>query len=59
MSTMDTVPQQLIGVGRLAVPHLLEDTYDALGRLVTILRADGSTAIYAYDAAGNRMSVNQ
>jgi YD repeat-containing protein len=33
-------------------------TYDALGRLWTVLSSDGTQATYQYDAAGNRSAVN-
>jgi len=32
-------------------------TYDALGRLVTVVSSSGSTRTYVYDAAGNRVSI--
>jgi YD repeat-containing protein len=32
-------------------------TYDALGRLIQVTYANGTTIIYNYDAAGNRKSV--
>jgi YD repeat-containing protein len=32
-------------------------TYDALGRLVTVVSASGGTRTYTYDAAGNRTAI--
>ena len=39
----------------------LADTYsyDALGRLVSVTFADGSSITYAYDSAGNRTTLTQ
>jgi YD repeat-containing protein len=31
--------------------------YDALGRLVQVTYADGTTIVYIYDSAGNRTAV--
>ena len=31
--------------------------YDALGRLIQVTYANGTTIVYTYDAAGNRTSV--
>lgn len=31
--------------------------YDALGRVISVIHANGTTTSYAYDAAGNRTSV--
>jgi YD repeat-containing protein len=31
--------------------------YDALGRVVSIVRSNGKTTSYSYDAAGNRKTV--
>jgi YD repeat-containing protein len=34
-------------------------TYDALGRLTTVTRADGAQTAYTLDAAGNRTQVQE
>ncbi len=34
-------------------------TYDALGRLLTVTYADGSSITYTYDAVGNRTALSQ
>jgi YD repeat-containing protein len=34
-------------------------SYDALGRLIGVVFADGSSITYTYDAAGNRTAITQ
>jgi YD repeat-containing protein len=40
------------------VPGQESYTYDALGRIVTIVSPDGTKSTYNYDAAGNRLSID-
>lgn len=62
---MMTVSKLVILAGALglsmAASAALADTYsyDALGRLISVTFADGSSITYAYDSAGNRATLTQ
>lgn len=49
----------LIGLSPMLAPHAGDTlyTYDALGRLQTVTRPDGTQSAYTLDAAGNRTQV--
>ena len=48
-----------LGVASAAMADTTNYKYDDLGRLVEVDYPDGSRVAYAYDAAGNRVSVTR
>ena len=58
-STLLFATLALASIVEPARAEMVQYTYDALGRIVTVTYSSGAVITYTYDAAGNRTQVVQ